>query len=379
MKKLLISLIFSLLFAPVLEAASPSRQLRQALSPYIEQGEIAGIVTVIAKGDDLLSVESFGYADIENKRKMTPQSLFWIASQSKPIAGAALMMLVDEGRVDLDAPITDYLPELAELKVECMNRGGVTVLAEPANVPTLRQFMTHTAGMRWVAYPQEKSGKIDILPLGLSLYTSAATPLLADPGERYSYSNQGINIGATVIERVAGMPYEDFLQQRLFDPLGMKSATFWPSPEKIAVGYRKGAGGSLEPVEIDQLQYPLDDRAKRFPEAAGGLFCAPEDLVKFYQMVANKGEYKGKRLLSEEAVEVMTTKQTGDKIPDPYGLGWVAPDNTAGHAGAYGTNSIIHKEDGYVLMYFVLSQGLPKEGEALARFQSTARAFYGIE
>ena len=364
------------------EAQISNKEIDAVLMPYVTSGEVSGIVTIVAKGENILSVNNVGFQNIDKNKKMEPDALFWIASQSKPIAATAVMMLVEEGKLSLDEPITTYIPEFNRLVVARIWREGWQVEERLSKPITLRHLLSHTSGMQWVAELQGQAKKIDVLPLQLSLYASTTTPLFFDPGERYNYSNQGINVAAAIIERVSGKPYFDFLQSRLFEPLGMKSATFWPADkdlEKLAVPYKKGSDGKLEETTIDQLQYPLSDRTKRFAEAAGGLFCKPIDLVKFYQMIANKGVYKGKRYISESSIAEMGKKQTSIDIKDSYGLGWSVTDSFMGHGGAYGTDTKVYQKDGYVVMYFIQEQGLPKSGEAQIRFLNTVQKIYGIQ
>ena len=364
------------------EAQISNKEIDEVLMPYVTSGEVSGIVTIVAKGENILSVNNVGFQNIDKNKKMEPDALFWIASQSKPIAATAVMMLVEEGKLSLDEPITTYIPEFNRLVVARIWREGWQVEERLSEPITLRHLLSHTSGMQWVAELQGQAKKIDVLPLQLSLYASTTTPLFFEPGERYNYSNQGINVAAAIIERVSGKPYFDFLQSRLFEPLGMKSATFWPADkdlEKLAVPYKKGSDGKLEETTIDQLQYPLSDRTKRFAEAAGGLFCKPIDLVKFYQMIANKGVYKGKRYISESSIAEMGKKQTSIDIKDSYGLGWSVTDSFMGHGGAYGTDTKVYQKDGYVVMYFIQEQGLPKSGEAQIRFLNTVQKIYGIQ
>ena len=364
------------------EAQISNKEIDAVLMPYVTSGEVSGIVTIVAKGENILSVNNVGFQNIDKNKKMEPDALFWIASQSKPIAATAVMMVVEEGKLSLDEPITTYIPEFNRLVVARIWREGWQVEERLSKPITLRHLLSHTSGMQWVAELQGQAKKIDVLPLQLSLYASTTTPLFFEPGERYNYSNQGINVAAAIIERVSGKPYFDFLQSRLFEPLGMKSATFWPADkdlEKLAVPYKKGSDGKLEETTIDQLQYPLSDRTKRFAEAAGGLFCKPIDLVKFYQMIANKGVYKGKRYISESSIAEMGKKQTSIDIKDSYGLGWSVTDSFMGHGGAYGTDTKVYQKDGYVVMYFIQEQGLPKSGEAQIRFLNTVQKIYGIQ
>lgn len=364
-----------------LSAREPGERIRETLQPYIDSGDLPGVVTLIADCARVLDVQCLGYADLNAKRTMSPDDLFWIASQSKPIAGAAVMLLVDEGKLDLDEPVTTYLPELAALRVQVADSNGRRVLENPAGAITLRRLLSHTAGLSWVAGVQEQMQKIDVLPFRLSRYVSAMTPLVSEPGTRYSYSNQGINLAATVVEAVSGMPYETFLEQRLFGPLGMASATFWPSQAQcrsMALSYKMSPAGRLEEVPVNQLQYPLWERTRRFAEAAGGLFCSPADLVKFYQMIAAGGVYQGKRYLSEAAVGELGLRQTPEGFSDAYGLGWSVNDRFTGHGGAYGTDSRIYRRGSLIVMYFVQIEQAPRQWPAKEAFDRVVEGFYGL-
>ena len=176
MKKTGIFCILLLLSAFAVLAQPSSKAVHKALSPFVEQRQIGGVVAVVADRDKIISMDCLGYADIENNRKMSGESLFWIASQSKPICATALMMLVDEGKVDLDAPVTDYLPELKPLMVRRIKRDGWQVEERPSRPVTLRHLLSHTSGMDWIAGVQAQMGKIDVLPFCLSLRVSAMTP-----------------------------------------------------------------------------------------------------------------------------------------------------------------------------------------------------------
>ncbi len=163
------------------------------------------------------------------------------------------------------------------------------------------------------------------------------------------------------------MPYEQFMQQRLFNPLGMKDTTFWPTEKqtrRIAKSYKPNAAkNDLEEINISQLHYPLSDRAVRFPMPAGGLFSTARDVARFCQMVVNGGELDGRRYLTENAVRVMTSKQTGDAVQDPYGFGWGVGPGWTGHGGAESTNMEIDREHGLILVFMVQHAGFPNDGE----------------
>ncbi|WP_080904740.1 serine hydrolase [Parabacteroides sp. Marseille-P3160] len=380
-KTVFIFFLLSITTISSLYAQKADKEIYNALNPYIENGDIGGIVGIVANGEKILSITKTGYQDVENSKKIDENSLFWIASQSKPITACAVMMLVDEGKLNLDEPITTYLPELTRMVVARVWREGWQVEEKLTKPITLRHLLSHTSGMQWVTSVNQQAGKIDILPMNLALYATPLTPLWFEPGEKYSYSNQGVNVAATIVERVSGMKFEDFLQKRLFEPIGMPSATFYPTEkqlEKLTKAYKMGENKNLEEIRIDQLQYPLSDKNKRFAEAAGGLFCTPSDLVKFYQMFANKGVYNGIRYLSEASVAEISRRQTPDNVPDSYGLCCTENNSWYGHGGAYGTDTRVYRS-GYVVMYFIQEAGLPKSGEAHNKFFDLATLLYNIQ
>ncbi len=333
--------------------------LTAAVQPFVENHSLAGAVMLVADKNKILKLETAGYADIAAKSLMGPKAVFWIASQSKPITAAALMILLDEGKLTLDDPVEKYLPEFKELMV----MGPDKQLKKPNHPITIREILSHTSGMSFRSAAEQPT--LDLLPLRDAVHSYAKTPLQSEPGTKYSYSNMGINTAGRIIEVVSGMPYEDFLEKRLLTPCGMKDTTFWPNEEQIqrlAKSYKPSKDKTgLEEIKIGQLKYPLNDR-KRQPMPAGGLFATAEDVARFCQMVLNKGVHDGKRILSEQAVKEMTSKQTGS-LPTGYGLGWSIGGNTVGHGGAEGTNMSIDTKQGLVLVWMVQHAGYPKGGE----------------
>ena len=184
------------------------------------------------------------------------------------------MMLVDEGKVNVDDPVEKYLPEFRGQMVVAERDANHVLLRSPRHPITVRNVLSHTSGLPFKSALEEPT--LDLFPLTARVRSYAMTPLEFEPDSKYQYSNAGINTAARIIEVVAGMPYEEFLDERLFQPLGMKDTTFWPSEEqvaRIAKSYKPGAGNQgLEETKIDQLYYPLTDRTQRFPMPAGGLF-----------------------------------------------------------------------------------------------------------
>lgn len=359
-------------------SAGHSEQIAAALQPFVDGQTLAGAVALVADKDQTLSVATVGFADIAEKKPMPADAVFWIASQSKPITATALMMLVDEGKVKLDDPVAKYLPEFKQIWWAAEQDQEHVLLKKPTPI-TVRQVLSHTSGLPFKSALEEPT--LDLLPLTVGVRSYAMTPLVFEPGTKYQYSNAGINTAGRIIEVVSGMPYEEFLRQRLFDPLGMRDTTFWPNEEqlsRLAKAYMPGPGGAgLEETTVTQLKYPLDDR-RRQPMPAGGLFSTAADVARFCQMVFRGGEYGGKRYLSESAVREMTSRQTPETVKEQYGLGWATGGGVYGHGGAYSTNMSIDPKRGLITVFMVQHAGFSGNGrESLGAFRKAAEAEFG--
>jgi CubicO group peptidase (beta-lactamase class C family) len=371
---LLALLITTTTRTPAQESTPSTKGIAAALQPFVDRHELAGAVTLVANGDKFLSIDTVGYADVAAKRPMSPDATFWIASMSKPITAAGLMILVDEGKVSLDDPIEKHLPEFKGQWLVAEKDKDHMLLKKPMRSPTVRDVLDHTSGMPFVSAMEQPT--IDVLPLRDAVRSYAMTPLQTEPGSKYAYSNAGINTAGRIIEVVGGMPYEEFLDKRLFTPLGMMDTTFWPSDsqlKRLAKSYKptKSKDG-LDETTITALRYPLDDR-KRFPVPGGGLFSTAQDVGHFCQMVLNGGTFHGKRILTENAVKQMTSKQTGEALKEGYGLGWSVGDGNFGHGGAYATNMNIDPKRNLITVYMVQHAGFPGEGgKSRGAFQKTA-------
>lgn len=354
--------------------------IRAALSPFVEREELAGAVGLVANKSEILATVSVGFADREAKREMPTNAMFWIASQSKPITAAATMIAVEEGKINLDDPVEKYLPEFKGQMVIKERDADHMLLVKPTQPITVRQVLSHTSGLPFKSKIEEPS--LDRWPLAARVRSYGMTPLDFDPGTKYAYSNAGINTAARIIEVVTKMSFEEFLAQRLFQPLGMNDTTFWPTEEqaaRIATSYKPGANNmGLEPTTIGQLYYPLTDRRERFPMPAGGLFSTAHDVARFYQMLLNGGELDGKRVLSEAAVQELTKRQTPAEMKDSYGLGFSVSTNTFGHGGAFSTNSFADRQQGMIFVWLVQHAGFPGEGQkAQDAFRKTAADQFG--
>ena len=374
-----LSLLLLLTLAPIAPAADAptgSTGITAALQPFVDRHALAGAVTLVADKDKILSLEAVGFADLATKKPMTTDALFWIASQSKPITATALMMLVDEGKVNLDDPVEKYLPEFKGQTV--MVKEGVKFNIEklPKHPITVRNILTHTSGLPFKTAAEAPT--LDLLPLREAVQSYAKSSLLFEPDTKYQYSNAGINTAGRIIEVVSGMPYEDFLDKRLFGPLGMKDTTFWPNEqqvERLAKSYRANKDKTgLEEVQVSQLKYPLNDHSSRYPMPAGGLFSTATDCGRFCQMILNGGKFEGRTYLSPTAVEQMTSKQTGE-LPNPYGFGWATGGGVIGHGGAYKTLMNVDSKAGLVTVYMIqAASDLPNGGnKAIDAFKNAVR------
>ena len=334
------------------------------MQEMIGKKEIAGAVTVVVGRDRLLHLESTGLADLATERVMTPETLFWIASMTKPITGAAVLMLQDEGKLKVSDPVAKYLPEFANLK---------TPSGKLANL-TITQLLTHTSGLGEAPGPDAQRARTlaDLVPLWL------AAPMQYEPGEKWKYTQSGINAAARVVEVISGETFDAFLQARVFDPLGMKDTTFYPDAAqraRLATGYSKNKQTGA--LEVAPPRIRLDTR-DRPPLANGGLISSPRDYARFCQMLLGGGMLDGRRYLSATALQMLSTPQTGElptgflqndrdgqygmnygwgigtcvlRKPHP-GLAEMLSPGTFGHGGAWGTQAWVDpaREVAYLLM-----------------------------
>ena len=325
-------------------ASSFASEMTACLQPFVEHHTMAGAVALVATKEKVLSLVAVGYADLAANKKMETDDLFWIASMTKPMTATALMMLVDEGKVNLEDPVEKYLPEF---------KGQMFAAEKDAD-----HVLSHTSGLPAIS-PLEKP-TLDMLSLRDAVNSHAMSPLKFDPDSSYEYSNAGINTAGRIIEVVTKVPYDQFMAERLFKPLEMTNTTFVPGAEqvrKLAKSYKANARKTgLEETTISQLSYPLTN-PQRQPMPAGGLFSTASDVAKFCQMILGNGVYHGKRLISEASLKRMTSKQTGDAIKQGYGFGWAVGGSTFGHGGAYKTDLTINPKLGLITIFMVQQAG----------------------
>jgi len=357
MKSLFPLISFGLFWVSSASAEAPSA-IASSLQPFVENHVLAGAVTLVADKDKVLDVTTVGYEDVAAKKPMQRDSLFWIASMSKAITCAGVMILVDEGKVNVEEPVEKYLPEFKGQMVVAEKAADHLLLKKPLHPITVKNVLSHTSGLPFKTALEQPT--LDLLPLAARVRSYAMTPLEFEPDSKYQYSNAGINTGGRIIEVLSGMSYEDFLQKRLFEPLGMKDTTFWPTKEqqkRLAKSYKGNKDKSdIEETPVGQLQYPLEDPVRQ-PMPAGGLFSTADDVAKFCQMLLNHGMANGKRVLSEAAVQAMTGRQTAAELKNSYGFGLQISSNGFGHGGAYSTNMSVDTKAGLVTVFMVQNAG----------------------
>jgi CubicO group peptidase (beta-lactamase class C family) len=359
-----------------------------ALQELQEKQEFAGAVTMVVGPNRIIALEAFGLADIASGRPMRKDSVFWIASMTKPITAMGVLMLVEEGKVGLDEPVEKYLPSFKGQKVATPT-GPV-----PAPRPvTVRDLLTHTSGLS-AASLTAANQPVDTIPLAAMVDHSGRTPLISAPGAKWAYSNTGINALGRIIEVVSGQPYADFVQKRFFDPLDMNSTSFWPDDTlqaSLATPYRKDkATGKLIPAGNSRFSNPLQNRA-RTALPAGGLFSTANDLAQLYQMILRGGELDGHRFLRPETLKLMTTNQLGEMpkvsfaegmrmglgfhvVGTPVGVTESLSPGSFGHGGAYGTQAWIDpvRRQAYVLLIQRTDLANSDGSEIRREFQKTA-------
>lgn len=322
----------------------------------VAEKEAAGVVTLIATPSKVLHLEATGFADIAAKTPMQTNSLCRIMSMTKLFTATAIMMLQDEGKLSVDDPVAKYIPELGDLK---------TADGKPGNL-TLRHLLTHTSGMPEATLQQYHNAQklADAIPFYVG------KPLAFEPGTKWEYCQSGINTLGRIIEIVSGQSYTDFLQKRLFDPLGMKDTTFYLTPEQLprmARCYQRTNGTLVVEDTLVNGHEPTD--RTRYPAPNSGLFSTAPDFAKFCQMILNGGKLHGKRYLKAKTVKLMTSIQTGDLKTgftpgNGWGLGWcvvrhpqgitaMLSPGTCGHGGAFGTQAWIDRKKKliYILMF----------------------------
>ena len=363
---------------------------RDAFAPYVESGEIPGAISVYYD-DGVQETTCIGYADAEAKRPITLDDPFMQCSQTKGFCGVTVAILVEEGKIGLDDPVSKYLPEFKDVWVEVSNTNGVRRLEKAKTAITVRMCLNHTAGFPFEIPAKQPGVRGGGWSGGMCLRSTAAEaaalPLMFDPGTKASYSNTGIDVGAAVVEVVTGMKWEDYLKKEVLDPLGMKDTWFWPTDEQLShlvesYTCKKGAPATYL-REHGWEQRPYNDRHV-YASAGAGLWTTANDQLKFYKMLMNLGlGDNGVRILKEETVKnllAVSSRPPEVAKGDGYSLGLSAPvkdgeDEWFGHGGAWGTNCSVNWHKRELKLWVVQLEGSPRpwdkdRNEAASKFFS---------
>jgi CubicO group peptidase (beta-lactamase class C family) len=349
------------------------------MQEFVDRGIISGAVTVVGRHDGILCYDAVGKRDLAAGLPMTKDTLFRIASMTKPVTALGILLLVDEGRLALDDLVERHLPEFRGQMLVASRTANLVTLKKPTRPITLRDLLTHTSGLP-SAYPP---GLADLMlrrnhSLAEAIMAQSQRPLDFEPGSKWSYCNAGIDTLGRVIEVVSGQAYETFLQQRIFAPLGMNDTTFYLRDEqrpRVAKLYEVVDGRLREAA--DRLLGQARDA--RFPIPCGGLYSTGGDLARLYQMFLNGGRYQGRQLVSKAALGEMTRLQTGKLkagfvpgmgfglgvgfVREPQGVTAMLSPGTFGHGGAFATQGWIDPHQDLFMILLIQRLGLKPNGD----------------
>lgn len=376
----LLALIFGLNLAITVEAAPLPRAdlpenvgldsgrleiLNKAMQKYVDDGKVAGLVTLIMREGQVAHLKSYGWSDVSQKIPMANDAIFRIASQTKAITSVAVMMLFEEGRLQLKDPVSKYIPGFSKTFVASSESGqdGYTVAAAKREI-NLRDLLTHTAGISYGGGPAKVlydaagfkswffADKEE--PIGFWMNKLASLPFDAQPGEKFVYGYNTDLLGY-IVEKASGMSLAEFFQKRITEPLGMNDTHFFLPTEKLerfTPVYGVNEKGALEVKE--EVKTSSYVKGPRSCYAGGaGLLSTAEDYGRFLEMLRQGGELNGVRLLSPKSVQLMTVNHVGTLFGDQgFGLGfWVTQD--LGRDGLLGTPGAFGWGGAYFTCYWV--------------------------
>lgn len=358
-------------------SAERLQRIHEAMQRHIDAGAISGGVTAVSRHGKLVHLQAHGQMDLESKKPMTTDALFKIMSMTKPVVGVAILMMMEEGKLRLSDPVSRFIPELADLQVAVemprgRGRGAGPGGAAPAGpggrgqappfytVPasrpiTIQDLLTHTSGLVSGTISNAESGRLapqgptatlaDVIPkLG-------AVPLEFQPGDRWAYSAaRGFDVLLHVVEKVSGLPADQFLRTRIFEPLGMKDTSFWADEaraSRVVTLYQSSPNG------LQRSQNQTGVTSRTYFSGGGGLVSTAEDYLRFGQMLVAGGAFGGRQILSPTTVELMRSTFVKDfgggtgartfglsvqVVNDPVAAGMRVGEGSFGWDGAYGTH-----------------------------------------
>jgi CubicO group peptidase (beta-lactamase class C family) len=348
----------------------PLSAIAARMGQFVEQQQVSGAVTLVARQGKIVHLEAVGQADLENKLPMQKDSLFAVASMTKPITAAAIMILKDEGKLGLDDPVAKHLPSFKDVVIA--EKGAKP--RQPKTQITIRHLLTHTAGL---GGNQQNEGTIKE-----TVEKLAKRPLSFEPGTKWQYS-PALTVCGGIVEVVSGQAFDEFLRKRIFEPLKMVDTSFHPTPEqqkRLVKLYQQ----DKDKKSLSAARHWINDLSEgRTPNPSGGLFSTAADMARFYQMMLSGGELDGKRILSAESVKEMTRVQSGELLTgftggNAWGLGFclvqkpqgvtaMLSSGAFGHGGAFGTQSWADPKRQMVFILLIQRMGLPNSDASSMR------------
>lgn len=361
-------------------------KIRARMQSFVDQGTIAGVVTLVARRGVVASLEAVGYQDLETQKPMRTDTIFQVRSMTKSVTAVGIMILLEEGRLNLSDPVEKHVPEFRGIAVTESRQGETARTKQPWRAPTIRDLLTHTSGVvnDTVDLPEALRERMrGTKSLAESVAVFAQQPLEFEPGAKFLYSDLGYATLGRIIEVVSDQPYEKFLKERIFEPLGMKDGSLLPPLEKLD---RVASTYALKEGKLVKSEYydisNLKDRLK-IPRPSSSMFSTASDMFSFYQMMLNGGTHNGRRILSRASVEVMTHVHTGELVDTRrqtgtsvagdkanYGLGWIVardPGQTLrltsigsyGHGGLLGTHGWVDPKKDFVRVFLIQRAWFP--------------------
>ncbi|MEX2583647.1 MAG: serine hydrolase domain-containing protein [Gemmatimonadota bacterium] len=370
-------------------------RIRPAMQALVDSGRVAGVVAVIARNGNVVYEEAIGRFDSERPEALSPDHLFRIYSMTKPVTAAAILKLQEQGRLDIDDPVSNYIPAFADVKVFAGGPSTNPQLRAPARAPTVGDLLSHTAGLSYGVFGNTavdsiytRAGMLDpSMTLQQFADSVARLPLLYSPGDRWVYS-VGLDVAGRVVEAASGMSFDEYLRRELFDPLGMRNTSFFireGDEDRLMPIHNPGPDGRVVPArEVG----PSFERSARFLSGGGGLISTPGDYIRFAQMLLNGGELDGVRILTPESVALMSRNHLPESIRattlagrnhgfglavavqvDPPDGNTLSPTGTYWWAGLANTNFWIDPENELIGMIYTQQLPSGRDGGASSTFR----------
>ena len=388
-------------------SAERLKRIDHEMNDWIEKGWMQGGTALIIRNGKIVYYKAAGYNDLDSRTPMQKENIFRIASQTKAITSVAIMILFEEGKLLLDDPVSKYIPAFKKQQVlDKFNPSDTTYTTTPAKKEiTIRELLTHTSGLGYAQIGSKEANAIYAkhdLTAGLGVQEDklldamnrlAKLPLMHQPGEKWTYGLNTDLLGC-LAEVISGMSLDEFFKKRIFEPLGMKDTYFLVPKEKatrLVNLYREDSTGKLVKATGNMLNgktitpnYPLE--TSTYYSGGAGLSSTIYDYAVFLQMLLNNGVYNGKRIISRNAVRMMTMNQIGDlsRGDDKFGLGFQvvtergsartpAQAGTFSWGGAFATSYWVDPKEKMVMLFYRQLQNTTK-GEVVEKFRALTYA-----